>query len=318
MVGALSNDWHVGIWDRAAHRLLHILEVTPGTHTDNAALVFSQDGRRFCFSSGREASLWDVATGELVKTWKLPEGLVDLLAFPEPNRLLLYRVETETGEFGPFERVDPIKYPRVCRVRDLLGPNPLKPVAEIRDCNLGVFEAQCSPDGKYYAIEGIGGSPGNAIRIANLYEGTNGKKLGPLPTQKPVRFDIGVFNFDPSGAVLNFTYDDGSQSYLLEMPSRAVLRQFEQAPRCLGPLAKRWILSSSATVDQAGTLALLDPERQEPLIRFLLDLAGTTWTGKPQFSPDGLHLVWGNPSGAVTVVDLVEVNRRLSEIGLGW
>ena len=30
MVGALSNDWHVGIWDRTTHRLLHVLEVTRG------------------------------------------------------------------------------------------------------------------------------------------------------------------------------------------------------------------------------------------------------------------------------------------------
>lgn len=239
LVGALSNDWHVGIWDRAAHRLLHVLEVTPGSFPDNAALAFSPDGRRFCFSGGHEASVWDVATGEMVKTWRLSEGLSDRLAFPGPNRLLLFRVETEIGEFGPFGPIDPIKYPRVCRVRDLLGPDPIKPVAEIRDCNLGVFGSECSPDGKCYVIEGLGDSRGNVTRVANLYEGPTGKKLGTLPTQKPVRFDGASFNFDPTGTVLNFTYDDADRSYLLEMPSRAVLRQFDHAPYCLGPRAKR-------------------------------------------------------------------------------
>jgi|GEM_PF-6023017 len=77
-------------------------------------------------------------------------------------------------------------------------------------------------------------------------------------------------------------------------------------------------MASHATADQPGALTLFEQERQEALIRLLPDLGGVTWTGKPQFSPDGSHLVWGNPSGTVTVVDLVEVNRRLSKIGLGW
>jgi WD40 repeat protein len=158
LVAALSNDWHVGIWDRATHRLFHVLEVTPGIHPDNAALAFSPDGRQLACSAGREASLWDVATGEAIKTWRLPAGLVDQMAFNEPNRLLLFREETETGEVGPFSEFDPIKYPRVCRVRDLLGREPLKPLAEIRDCNLHVFHAACSPDGRYYVVEGKGGS----------------------------------------------------------------------------------------------------------------------------------------------------------------
>ena len=83
---------------------------------DNAALAFSPDGRRLAFSAGHEASVWDVMTGEQVKSWRLSEGLGDRLAFPGPNRLLLFRVETESGELGPFAAFDPIKHPRVCRV----------------------------------------------------------------------------------------------------------------------------------------------------------------------------------------------------------
>ena len=60
-----------------------VLEVTPGFFVDNAALAFSPDGRRFAFSAGQEAALWDVATGELTKTWKLPPGLADRLAFSD-------------------------------------------------------------------------------------------------------------------------------------------------------------------------------------------------------------------------------------------
>jgi WD40 repeat protein len=322
LVAGLSNDWHVGIWDRANRRLLHVLEVAPGSFTDNAALAFSPDGRRLAFSAGHEASLWDVTTGEPIKTWKLHEGLSDRLAFPEPNRLLLFREETETGEVGPFSNFDPRKYPRVCRVRDLLSPQPLKPLAEIRDCNLHVFGSECSQDGKYYVVEGLGGSRENRKRIANLYEGSTGKKLGALPTQNPSSWDGSKFSFDPTGTVLNFDSlkpDTGhGRSFLLEMPTRVVLRQFDDDPYCLGPRARRWLMGSGATADQPAALTLFDQDCREPLIKFLLDLGSGVSTGKSQFSPDGSHLLWGNSSGGVTVVDLVEVNRRLSELGLGW
>jgi hypothetical protein len=38
------------------------------------------------------------------------------------------------------------------------------------------------------------------------------------------------------------------------------------------------------------------------------------------FSPDldGRYLVWGNRSGVVSLADLLEVQRRLTEVGLGW
>jgi WD40 repeat protein len=320
LIAALSSDWRVGIWDRAAHGLLHVLEVTPGSFNDNAALAFSPDGRRFAFSAGHEASLWDVTTGEPIKRWSLHEGLVDKLAFPAPDRLLLFRTETENGEFGPFSNFHPRKYPRVCRVRNLLGPEPLRPLAEIRDCNIHVFGSECSPDGKYYVIEGLGGPAGKVTRIDNLYEGPTGKKLGALPTQTPVNFQEAQFGFDSTGTVLYYAYDlkkeDGS--YLLEVPSRAVLRQLSHRPRSLAPRAGRWLMDSAPGVDQPASLILFEQDRREPLVKFVLEFGLGVWVGKPQFSPDGLHLIWGNPGGSVTLIDLVEVNHRLSELGLGW
>ena len=120
----------------AASRLLHVLEVTPGLFPDNAALAFSPDGRRFAFSAGHEASLWDVATGEPIKTWRLPEGLGDRLAFPGAESAVAFpRGDGERAKSGRSRSSTADKYPRVCRVRDLLGPEPLKPLAEIRDCN---------------------------------------------------------------------------------------------------------------------------------------------------------------------------------------
>ncbi len=77
-------------------------------------------------------------------------------------------------------------------------------------------------------------------------------------------------------------------------------------------------MTSGATTDQLGGLALFQQDSEKPLIKFVLDRGSGASIGKPRFSPDGLHLIWGEPDGGVTVVDLVEVNRRLSELGLGW
>jgi hypothetical protein len=114
--------------------------------------------------------------------------------------------------------------------------------------------------------------------------------------------------------VLNYLYAERFRTYFLEIPSRAILRQLDAYPVCLGPGANRWLMHSQDTADRPSAWAIYERERAEPLVRFLLD----SGVGKPQFSPDGSRVVWGNASGAVTVVDLVEVNRRLSELGLGW
>ena len=73
----------------------------PGFHTDNAGLALSPDGRRFAFSAGQVARLWDIETGEQLGSWDLPAGLLDLPVF-RGDRLLLTRVETKDGRGGPF------------------------------------------------------------------------------------------------------------------------------------------------------------------------------------------------------------------------
>jgi hypothetical protein len=98
------------------------------------------------------------------------------------------------------------------------------------------------------------------------------------------------------------------------MPTRAVVRQFDRGPICPAPDAKSWLIPSGGTTDHPLAFDLHEQNRPEPLVSLLLESAN----GIPRFSPDGSHPLWGNSSGAVTVVDLVEVNRRLTEIGLGW
>ena len=118
--------------------------------------------------------------------------------------------------------------------------------------------------------------------------------------------------------MLSFSKTDNTGALLLELPSRAVLRQLDNYPNCLGARAERWFIESEGTADQPYALRLFGPDREEPLLNLVLDTGDHVGIYTAQFSRDGLHLVWGSPDGAVTVVDLVEVQRRLAALGLGW
>src|SRR5207249_3577392 len=108
--------------------------------------------------------MWDTETGKLLRQWELPEGLVDKLAFAAPDRLLLFRVETDGANvlpFGPRGR----GHPRLCRLRDLLRDDPLRSLVERPDFNARVLDAIVSPDGSYFVVEGLGGADGKDLMI---------------------------------------------------------------------------------------------------------------------------------------------------------
>ena len=50
--------------------------------------------------------------------------------------------------------------PRVVRIRNLLGPEPLKPVAEVTDLELAIDGSHLTSDGKYLVALGLHGSAG--------------------------------------------------------------------------------------------------------------------------------------------------------------
>jgi hypothetical protein len=318
LVAALSNDWHVGIWDLTTHRLLHILEVTPGSHSDNSALSFSPDGRQLAFSAGHEASLWGVVTGEPLKRWPLPEGLVDYVAFSKDNRLLLFRDEQTTAIVGRAAHNRPAGRSWIYRIRNLTGAEPLTPIAEIQDF-LKTENGRCSPDGAYLVLEGWVGSIGRRSRSANLYSGQSGAKIAPLRPANGKPWTRAAFSFDPGGTILSCEFHtDEWQTSLLELPSRRLVRQLDVCEYRLGPEAKRWVRAFEHFWDAAAAFTLFERERDGPLVSFVLDSDQVNGAFSAQFSRTGTHLVWGNSNGTVTVVDLVEVQRRLAAIGLGW
>lgn len=314
LVAALAQNWQVGLWDRETGQLLHVLEGPRGVTADNAALAFSPDGRRFAACAGAGAKLWDVGTGQELRAWALPMGLVDQLAFREPDRLLLFRLEATGLRDSPY----------LCRIRDLLG-DAARPIAEIDDFNWGVHDAVVSPDGTVFVAEGVGGRRDTPTRTTNAYDAATGRRLWSLPSPSPL--DVGVrLSFDPTGHVLERPVWIGPIEQL-SMPGGELLRRIDDPRRrtLLGPDGRRWVymarggyLSMPDEPDRrdSNSFYLYAKERQEPLLR--IASSGPMGSIYSEFTRDGRYVVWGNPDGTVSVLDLVSVQERMASLGLGW
>src|SRR5262249_3756799 len=120
----------------AAETLLHLFDAPQTAWVDNAALVFSPDGRELVYSGSSatkgQARRWDLATGEVKRAWTFAPGVNNRLAFHPTGRLLLFQLETRDGKHIPDSSVDLRRNPLVYRIRDLLG-DPGKPLVEITE-----------------------------------------------------------------------------------------------------------------------------------------------------------------------------------------
>jgi hypothetical protein len=222
------------------------------------------------------------------------------------------RSEVRDGSRPPDSEAPATEYPRVCVLRDLLGTTPTTPLTVIIDFNWYVQHIEAAPDGSCFVIDGLTG-PGktNLRRLVRSYD-ANGKFLTDLPAQVPSDSSGGLFRFDPSGKRLMLaTAVFGRQQVLLEMPSGRFLGPVPPLTRGASPGARRF-----AVLDDERNLHLHDHAGNR-LVERLPD--AVDFPNVP-FSPDldGRFMLWGNLSGSVNVADLVEVQRRLAEIELGW
>jgi eukaryotic-like serine/threonine-protein kinase len=317
-VAALSNDWELGVFDKASGALLGVTAASEGFFTDNAALALNADGTRLVCSGGTEAKLWDVEKKRLLRRWKLPPALTEAAGFRPDGRLILIRQETQGAKLPPGSQAHPKDHPRFCRAYELPEQGDPKKTAEIADFNWYVEHIAATPDAAYFAVQGLSSKTGKLERILHVYDGSTGKSVGEIPTTIPPVDWATWMRFDPKGTRLHVRRDarDPDRHDLFEVPSLKSVGGITMVA-CVNVGGSRWVSLLSQTPDTPATLVLRKQGRLAPLLRIVRDV-GVTGTDGLKFSPDGNHIVWGNQDGTVTVCDLNEVQRRLAGVGLGW
>jgi WD40 repeat protein/tRNA A-37 threonylcarbamoyl transferase component Bud32 len=314
-LAALSHTWQVAVWDLAGGRLLHVLDAPRGFLADNAALAFDPSGRRLACSTWREAVLWDVETGEQLRSWQLPPGLVDVLAFPADDELLLFRQETRDRVTPPLSGSPAAQYPRVGRVRNLLAPEPGREI-EVEEFNRGVHTAAAAPRGRVFVIEGVHDGPEGKRQGVLALDGLTGERL--WSRSAPGVTSCAWTFVDPAGEVAGVSaHRDGDEFLLLRATTGELVRSLPRQPLGLGPGARQLAVSDPARGGEPhATFTLLPETGGSPLVTLGIDDVPSMLNAV--FSAAGDRLAWGNTDGTVTVCDLEAVRARLAEVGLGW
>jgi WD40 repeat protein len=301
-VAGISHNWQVAVWDTGTGFLRHVFEAPRGVTSDNAGLAFSADGRQFAVEILDRAAVWDLETGRVVNSWKLPKGLNNVIAFHPWGKLISGRRETKVSD-------DPRVSPHVFRVRHLQGPDPIdRPVVEI-DAIDGPTDMAVTPDGRYFVVDGARGPGGR--RMVKVFDSLTGQSA--FETTPSFREAYSCIALDPTGRILRLLGGHGKGASLLGMPSGRLIRGDVRNVAAMGPDMSLW-----------ATLRYERPNRASDGFsvhgtdgRHLVDL-GIDYETAPTFSPDGHTLAWGTSEGTVYVADLIEVQHRLAAAGLGW
>jgi WD40 repeat protein len=310
LVAAASHEWDVGLWERESGRLLGVLPGPIGLIADSIGLAFDPSGRRFACSMGHEAALWDIVQHRLIGRWKLPEGLCDSIAFPRDGRLLLVRQENKSRQGGPFSTFPSNKFPRTVRLYDLLSATPTQPLTEIDDFDRQVHAIAIAGDGSLFAVDGVGTDHGKARRRFHVYQGPKGRLLRALPTTLELNAG-GWIVFDPTSKVLVAALETAGLTFF-DLPSMDY-RGTSRAP--VGGLSPDANRSLAKAQDPPPAIALYNLATQEPVLLIALD---DSHLPRQNFAPDGCHAVCGRRDGTVSVLNLVEINRQLTKLNLGW
>ncbi len=309
-LAAVSHGWEIGVWDLEAPGLVHVFQAPQGVTADNCALAFSPDGRRLACAAGEEGVLWDLGTGGRIESWRFPGGVADALAFPADDALYLLRVETQQATEWPTSEHSWSEFPRVCRLRNLLASDPRRVVREVPEFNRGVRGIYASPDGRLFAIDGVG----------ETKEGTSRKILAiSVPTGTNVwEVDLAVnaparpLLFFPTGSELSFTTNG------LHWQSKDLSgRRNESQPHppealAIGPHGF-WVKQ----VDERSTVGRGVALFEDNALRVNLGLHSAS-AQFPRFDPSGRWLAWGNAAGVVSLCDLDEIRCQFARAGLGW
>jgi serine/threonine protein kinase/WD40 repeat protein len=316
LLAAVSHNWQAAIWDTDTGQLRRLLDTPKGLLADNLAMAFSPDAKQFAFSTYSGAKLWEVDSGKEIGNWDLPAGLQDLIGYHPSGKLLLFRVEPLNEEAHSSRATDSVNPPPGCRVRDLLGPNPTKPLYELKEFNHHVYSARAPADVCYFVVEGIGGTPEAPRRMIRGLDGVSGKMIVEFPSELTV--PNGGIYIDSTGQFLNLDLKEEPKGVVhriqLAMPSGKVLRPVaNHDQKAWEPKARYWIDSNRG---DPNAFVLIRAEDGRKLVTLAIDSLGTT--ADVRLDPSEHRVAWGTPDGTVFLCDMAEIQKRLNSIGLGW
>jgi hypothetical protein len=249
--------------------------------------------------------MWDIESGKLLRQWRLSPGLVDAIAFPSDKGLYVLRMETMDGTEMPSEEVPWQANPRVCRLRNLLASDPLKPVLEIEEFNVGLLTAVASSDGRYFALEGVGNTDGKSTRSIVVLEATSGRTVWREKSAKSPAW--GKVFFSPEGSRLGYT-TNGPDWCLLDLDTTKKPRRLPNSPSAVGTDGQLW----TGLPPDNGPGAIIYRDNTPLVTVGVYSDPG----GDPQFDSAGRQLAWGNKDGTVNVCDLAEISRHLAGYGI--
>jgi hypothetical protein len=285
-VAALSDDWHLGVWEIPSHRLLHIFETPVGSFADSAGGCFDATGQRFAFATWHEACVYDLETGRTRRRWYMGDGSCDQLEFDSANRLILLRRERRSEP--------PMSVWKVYELGAGVAPALLH---EQSQTNWGAFEMVLLPGGKRFLVWNR-----KAPVCLQAYDVESGREVWRMPTEKTSGDNFRA-SPDPTGEVFGCTAftDASSRLRLIRVSDFAEIGVTADSRQAVGPSGKEFAGNGWFFPDRTGV------QHGVPMT--------TDWeTGScaPEFSPDGRLIAWGSAEGVVVVANVAVVRERLT------
>jgi WD40 repeat protein len=294
-LAALANNWQLAVWELPSGRLHAIFETPQGDTADNAGLAFHTNGASLAFCAGTEAVSWNLANRNILRSWQVPWGYGDQLAFDQHGQLWLLRRESPRARQRPM--------PWTLRLLDASA------TGQVRHRQLD--PAEWHPDGfaliteqSCFVAAGCGSNAVGRFWRAACFDLASGAPRWPPHDSKTM--NVGHIALDSGGKVLS--EDAGDYYGLRDLVDGGKLGSTPA-------VAFAWERKLSVQRDKVGC----------PIVFGLTDSAPSVLLGAddhlissilPVFRADGRRLAWGTESGVVMVADVDQVRRQLKELNL--